>query len=586
MATKNMDATAIEAPMDISQRRRENYRRLFRRFVLLTLVCSLAPLLIVGWGINIHYTRFERSRMVGDFNKEVDHHRKIIELFLKEHSSKLQLIARTHTKAYLQQPDNLNKAFEMINRDHASLTDLGIIDHNGNHLAYIGPYDLMDRNYAEAFWFNQVMAKGLFISDMFLGYRQEPHFIMAVTSSDNGDPWILRATVDTEAFRSLVENVRIGRTGEVYLLNREGVYQTTPRLRGNIMEKTTLPEITDHDGIAIRFVDEAIDGTRTATSRQIVCSVWLREPQWLLVVKQDYAEAFGAVNHANWAVLIFLHISAISILVVVVLVTRHMLTLIRRRDAETDHLNEQLLQTSKLASIGELSAGVAHEINNPLAIILTERQILVDCEQQSSGLDPVFREQLNNSLNQIDIQIQRCKRITHNLLRFSRRTTSVMESLDLNAFILEVVDLMEREAKTNGINFITALSPDLPGMVSDVSQLQQVFLNLITNAIDAHNGKPYGRIAIRTQLSEDDQGVALSIEDSGSGIARENLAKIFDPFFTTKAIGKGTGLGLSICYSIIQRLGGRISVNSRLGEGTRFDIFLPLVPPVELIQEN
>jgi two-component system, NtrC family, sensor kinase len=583
MTTTDATIAANGSAIEMNVRREEQYKRFFRRFVLLTLVSSLVPLLLVGWGINYHYTRFARQRMTDKFHKEVDHHSRMIERFLKEHSAKLQLVARTHSKEYLRQPGNLNKVFELINRDAASLTDLGLIDPTGKHLAYVGPYDLMDKNYAQTFWFQQVMQKGLFISDMFLGFRREPHFIMAVTSSDNGEPWILRATINTETFRSLVENVRIGKSGEVYLLNTEGIYQTSPRFRGAIMEKAPLSMVEMHEGINLRFVENSGRG-EASSPRKIVCSIWLKEPSWLLVVTQDYDEAFNAVNHANLAVLVFLHISALSILVVAVLVTRHMLTMIRRRDEESDQLNQQLMQTSKLASIGELSAGVAHEINNPLAIILTERQILLDCAGQTTEMAPSFREQFDDSMAQIDVQIQRCKRITHNLLRFSRRTHSVMETIQLNAFILEVVDLMEREAQASGIKFTTTLDPELPAMLSDPSQLQQLFLNLITNAIDAQDGKPYGRIDIATSVAGDGQGVRLSISDTGCGIAREHLEKIFDPFFTTKPVGKGTGLGLSICYSIIQRLGGRVAVQSDPGRGTCFDIDMPLRPPAELSQ--
>ena len=565
----------------IKDTRKDQYRRIFRRFVLLTLISSLVPLLLVGWGIIIHYTRFARDRMTDNFNKEIDHHRNLIELFLKEHSSKLQLIARTHTKTYLCRPSNLDSVFEWLSKDDASLTDLGVIDHNGRHLAYIGPYDLMDKNYGQEFWFKEVMEKGIFISDMFLGFRKEPHFIMAVTAWDKGEPWILRATIDTEAFRSLVENVHIGKSGEVYLLNAAGIYQTTPRFAGNIMEKARMPTVELHPGIDIRFLKGSSPEKGGPEVRQIICSVWLREPRWLLVVKQNYDEAFNAVNHANWVVLIFLHICALSIIVVVVLVTRNMISMIRRRDEETDRLNKQLLQTSKLAAIGELSAGIAHEINNPLAIILTERQILLDSEKQTPDLTPAFRDRLNSSLAQMNVQINRCKRITHNLLRFSTRTTPIMEALDLNTFIQEVVDLMEQEAHANGIKFTTDLCPYLPAVVSDISQLQQVFLNLITNAIDAHDSKPSGRIDISTAISQDGQGVLLHIYDTGYGIAPENLKKIFAPFFTTKPVGKGTGLGLSICFSIIQRLGGWISVQSKIGEETQFEIFLPLLPPTE-----
>jgi two-component system NtrC family sensor kinase len=259
-----------------------------------------------------------------------------------------------------------------------------------------------------------------------------------------------------------------------------------------------------------------------------------------------------------------------------------MITSIKRRDAEADRLNQQLLQTGKLASIGELSAGVAHEINNPLAIILTERQLLLDAARQTAITDPEFQEQFSDSMNQIDLQVQRCKRITQNLLRFSRRTKSMIEKVDLNGFIQEVVDLMEREARTSGIKFFSEPDPALPPVSSDPSQLQQVFLNLITNAIDAHDGKPYGSIRISTRADAERQLATVKVADAGTGIKPEHLNRIFDPFFTTKAVGKGTGLGLSICFSIVKRLGGSLTVQSEVGKGTEFTIQLPYSPPKEL----
>jgi len=238
-----------------------------------------------------------------------------------------------------------------------------------------------------------------------------------------------------------------------------------------------------------------------------------------------------------------------------------------------------------MASLGELSAGVAHEINNPLAIILTERQILLDLLEQTRNLDEGFKKELTESLNQMDVQINRCKRITHNLLRFSRRTRSVIEKVDLNSFLEEVVELMEREARSSGIRFQTELDENLKPVLSDPSQLQQVFLNLITNAIDAHDGKPYGTVRISTQADDEHQKAHIVFADTGSGIPREILDKIFDPFFTTKAVGKGTGLGLSICYSIMQRLGGSISVKSQVGEGTEFTVTIPYQPSAQ-VQEG
>jgi two-component system NtrC family sensor kinase len=565
---------------DDPQEKKIHYSGLYFKFIGLTLVCSLVPLLLVGWAINIHYTRFAVSRMTDSFQTQVDYHRKIIESFLQERCSRLRLIAETHSRDILTQRANLLGVFEIMNREYGSLTDLGVIDDHGTHLAYVGPYDLMDKNYSEALWFGQVMEKGIYISDMFSGFREVPHFVIAVTRAENDGIWILRATIDTDAFRSLVEDVRIGKTGEVYLLNQQGIFQTSPRFSGQIMENAPFPAGPIHEGIRVRASKVDAKETQQPFPGKIMATTWLEEPQWMLVVMQDYSEAFNEANRANVAILIFLHLSAVTILVVTIMITRYMIKLIRKRDTQADRLNRQLMQAGKLAAVGELSAGVAHEINNPLAIILTERQLLLDSAEQTPALDDHFRTQLTQSLDQMDRQVHRCKRITQNLLRFSRRTKPSIEAVDLNAFVMEIVELVEREARTSGIKLICDLDENLAPFLSDFSQLQQVLLNMVTNAIDAHNGKPYGTINIRTRSDEKNHGVRLVFADTGSGISSEDLAKIFDPFFTTKPVGRGTGLGLSICYSIVRQLGGNITVKSDQGEGTEFTIFLPYRPPM------
>ena len=570
---------------DSANRQQKRYAQLFRKFVLLTVLCSLVPLLLVGWGTDMYFTRIAKDRMLNHLRTEVEHHKKIIELFLSEHSSKLQIIAHSHSKNYLTRISYLNDIFEMINRDYWAITDLGVIDSDGRHLAYIGPYDLMSKNYAQTLWFREVMQKGIYISDMFMGFRREPHFVIAVARWEDNQKWILRATVNTDVFRSLVENVRIGRTGEVYLLNRGGIFQTTPRFRGKIMEKSPDPIEPEAQGIQVRIREADRHSPQGPVPRQIACQTWLANPKWLLVVKQNYDEAFSEVNQANFATLIFLHLSAGIILLVAVLITRYMISAIKKRDREADQLNKQLMQAGKLAAIGQLSAGVAHEINNPLAIVLTERQLLLDAAARDPIQNNEFENQFQDSMNQIDVQVQRCKRITQNLLRFSRRTESILETVDVNQFIREVIELMEREARASGIKFFKELDPALSPIMSDPSQLQQVFLNIMTNAIDAHEGKPYGSIRIKTRGEESDDGVTVTFTDTGSGIAPESIEKIFDPFFTTKSVGKGTGLGLSICYSIMQQLGGYIAVHSEVGRGSEFTLFIPNKPPRQLRED-
>jgi two-component system, NtrC family, sensor kinase len=568
---------------EAEKKRKTYYKRLFRRFVLMTMICSIVPLLMVGWAINIHYTRFAERRAVESFKMQLEHHRTIIELFLKERTTKLYVVAKTFTRDQLTAPLKLNEVFDILNRKDGSFTDLGVICEEGSHLAYVGPFDLMDKNYFDQFWFKEVMQSKIFISDMFMGFRKVPHYIIAVVREENGMRWILRATVDTEVFRSLVESTRVGKTGEVFLVNREGVFQTSPRFSGHIMEKAHIPVDQQHPDIQIDIVENALDSTQRKLPKQIVARTWLSDPQWMLVVRQDYAEALDAVNHANFSSLVGLHLSALIILAVTVLITRHMITVIKRRDLEADQLNKQYMQASKLAAIGELSSGVAHEINNPLAIILTERQIMMDMANQApNAMEPEFKGQFLNSMGQISVQIERCKRITHNLLRFARRTHSMIETVDINAFIKEIVELMEREARASGIKFAADFEENLPSIKSDPSQLQQVFLNLSTNAMDALESMPYGAIKITTCKDNSGKGIRIHFADTGTGIRPEHIEKVFDPFFTTKPVGKGTGLGLSVCYSIIERLGGTIKVRSMPGEGTEFIMSLPLDPPLTL----
>lgn len=573
-----MEAESNITYSDLSQGHKKGYARLYGRFVLLTLICSVLPLLLFGWGIYVYYSGFSADRMVEYFQEQTQHHRKLIELYLKERTSDLGLMASTHSLGYLQKQENLKNTFKIMNREGPFFEDLGVLNDQGKHLAYVGPFDLMDKDYSQTFWFKGLMESNVYISDMFLGYRDVPHVIIGITRSEEGMRWIFRATINTEYFRALVEDVKMGQTGEVYLVNRAGILQTSPRFGGKILDKAHLPMELFTEASGVRILESASDDAESAP-RQIVAYTWLKEPSWMLVVKQDYSEVFQQVNHANRAMLVFLHISILAILIVSIITTRHMIQMVKKRDEKTEELNRQLVQTSKLASLGELAAGVAHEINNPLAVILAGNQVARDICDEVPDLDDNFKTNLMDILSQTDGQVLRCNTITHNLLRFARRSKSVIENVNVNTCINEVVELMEKRAQSGGIVFHKDFDPGLSPLLSDPSQLQQVFVNLIGNAIDAHEGKPYGTIHVTTHPDNNRGGVEIMIADTGMGIPAQNMERIFDPFFTTKTVGKGTGLGLSISYSIIKNLGGEIRVRSTMGKGTEFTIFLPSLSP-------
>jgi len=227
---------------------------------------------------------------------------------------------------------------------------------------------------------------------------------------------------------------------------------------------------------------------------------------------------------------------------------------------------ERLFLTDRLSSIGEMSAGVAHEINNPLTGIVSLSQLLLENNPP---------DELKEDITDIHNEAQRAASIVKNLLTFSRKHAPVREPMQLNGVIEDVLRLRDYEHKVNNIKVKTQLAPNLPEVIVDHHQIQQVFLNLVLNAESAitESHKP-GTLTIAT--SRFNGNVRISFSDDGPGILQENLNRLFDPFFTTKEVGKGTGLGLSICYGIVTQHGGEIYVHNNADRGATFVVELPI----------
>ncbi|MDP2278537.1 MAG: ATP-binding protein [Nitrospirota bacterium] len=232
---------------------------------------------------------------------------------------------------------------------------------------------------------------------------------------------------------------------------------------------------------------------------------------------------------------------------------------------------EQLIETEKLATLGKFSAGVAHEINNPLAIINEKAGLMKDIIELSA--DFPNKDKFLNILHSISDSVNRCRVITHRILGFARKTDVTTETINLNNLIREVLGFVEKELLFRNIRLEINLAENLPELEGDTIQLEQVFLNILKNAIDAV--EEGGNIWISTD-TKDDNTVSVSVKDTGHGIPKEMLVHIFDPFFTTKEKGKGIGLGLSITYGIIKRLGGNIFVESEPDKGATFTVELPI----------
>jgi signal transduction histidine kinase len=240
--------------------------------------------------------------------------------------------------------------------------------------------------------------------------------------------------------------------------------------------------------------------------------------------------------------------------------------MVARDVTKQKRMEEQLIVTDRLASIGELSSGVAHELNNPLTSVIGFSQLLMEGE---------VPDNMKENLATIYSEAQRAAIIVKNLLTFARKHAPVKQLTQVNTAIEGVLRLRAYEQKVNNIEVEKHFATDLPEMMMDSFQMQQVFLNIIVNAefamLETHNR---GKLVISTEKSED--VVKISFTDDGPGISKENLKRIFDPFFTTKEVGKGTGLGLSICHGIVTEHGGQIYAQSEDGHGATFIVELPL----------
>lgn len=240
----------------------------------------------------------------------------------------------------------------------------------------------------------------------------------------------------------------------------------------------------------------------------------------------------------------------------------------KRAEEEKQRIAEQLNLAGRLAAIGELAAGAAHELNNPLAAIQGFAQLL----KSGNSLDETTKKDLET----IYREAQRASRITQNLLSFARRHKPEKSLISINEAITKSLDLQSYRMKVNNIELLLELDPELPKTMADFYQMQQVFVNIVNNAEQAMT-EAYmkGKLCVGTKKVG--EIIQITFTDNGPGIPEENLKRIFDPFFTTKEVGKGTGLGLSICYGIIQQHNGHIYARSKFGEGSTFVVEIPII---------
>jgi two-component system NtrC family sensor kinase len=402
-----------------------------------------------------------------------------------------------------------------------------------------------------------------------MGFRQQPHFIIAVRRYENKRPSILRATIDSIRFEEILRPAQIGRTGDAFILNRDGVYQTRPRFEGNVLGTSTIdPKQFSGDVTVVSMTDWNGD-------ERLYAGSWLEDNKWLLVINQRPLALMSSLFALRQTEILIITLGFLAILATTIFTTRMAINQLKRTDQEMVELNAQLVQSDKLAALGKMAAGVAHEINNPLAVILQKTGWMEDLLEDVTSEDSENIDELRKSIVKIEQHVERARKVVHGMLAYARKMEPRLEDVDINDTIGQTITFLENHARINNIDLQTDLDESIPLIASDQAKLQQVFLNLLTNAIDAIGSN--GKIVAASRYSGDK--ILVTIKDDGPGLSADMLRKVFDPFFTTKDPGKGTGLGLWVSHNIISKLGGSIHVKNNPDKGALFTVEIPIVIP-------
>jgi two-component system NtrC family sensor kinase len=556
-----LDADQSASPFaslgDPAHHGRTYFANLRRRLQRRLLFAYITPLLMLSAFFHVQYNETLRQGVKTHLQSVAENKRNTVSLFLQERVANTKNAFRFSSLP--PSAEEMRRVLRELREESPAFVDLGLFNPRGILVAYGGPYpQLLGKDYSGEVWLRRARRsrRMVHISDVYLGFRGRSHFIIAVRKQD----WVLRASLDPERFTNFVGRSILMKNAEAFIVNRAGRRQTA-QAAGPAAASGSVPR---------RSLETQVLEVDVAGVSYLSAFAWLAETEWALVMRIPTRIAYAPVGRAR-LILVGVLLGALGIIVFFVnRSTRRIVNRLEQADRAKEDLQRQLFNAAKLASVGEMAAGVAHEINNPLAIIYEEAGLMDD------ALDPTLAHEVDldefkESIGVIKEASMRGRAITSKLMAFARRHDAEPEPTRVNELVEKVLAIKEHQLRVSNIEIVRELGAGLPRVMANPNQLEQVLLNLVNNAVDAVGDA--GSVTIRTRAL--DRQVVVEVDDTGGGMTGEQMEKIFFPFFTTKAVGKGTGLGLSISYGIVKALGGRIEVTSEVGEGSSFTVYLP-----------
>ncbi len=549
-----------------------SYRRMWLVNFWVALIITTVPLLLLALlllhQVDQHY-QLAREEQAERLHRVLSGARLRVQHYLRERQSALALVLQTDRRRELESPGRIRHLLGALQDTFGGFVDLSLLDDRGRLLAHAGGSRPQRDDYRRREWFAQVGRSGQAVGPLFRDRQGRSHLAIAVGGGRRaGHGLILRASLDGSRLQAIIRGLRLPAGGQAFLLDDRGRLQVP-----NSPYRGLLAGLDP--AASLRKPLDIFTRGRAGQDPLMVGMARVSGSPLTLVIVTHPERHLRKWTRFQVNILIFVGLSVLLILVAVYKGTTRQVTRLYQADLKRAAILREIVYTNKLASIGRLAAGVAHEINNPTAIINEKAGLMEDL--LSFGPGQPDRDKLLELVRSILAAVKRVSTITHRLLGFARHLPLKMERLELEPLVREVLGFLGKEASYRNIRVNLESEPGLPAVESDRSLLEQVFLNIINNALNVLGDG--GRIDIHLRRQGQD-AVAVSIRDNGRGIAQDDLKHIFEPFFTTRG-EKGTGLGLSITYGIVHKLGGTITVESRLGRGTCFTVTLPLQSPVE-----
>lgn len=554
----------------------QNYRQSWGAAIFILMTTALLPLIIMTF---IYYQLIQKSIDTESLlrtERLASNARQAVTFFFEERLAALTFISKEMGYDPLSHPGYLSEVLRNLKLGFGGLTDLSVISNNGKQVAYAGPYNLEGNNYSKQPWFMECQLHNACVSEVYLGYRDVPHIVVAVKSfSRNGQFFILRATLETERLIQTMSAFKTGGHMDIFLVNDDGLLQTPSEFYESELHHMSIP-VPPYSGRTKAMMSSDPDGQPIVEGFASIGTTFAPTSFILMVIKKKAGMMkvwLDLRTNINW----FLAISAIIIAIVITLTSTVMVNKIFKADRDKAKTMVMVEQNCQLAAIGQLAAGVAHEINNPLALINETAGYVKDLflikEQYKEDAELV------EHIDSIIEAVERCGTITRQLLGFARRFDVQTQPVDLKDMVADVINFHRKEAEYRNISIHMDIPETVPLIETDRGKLQQIILNLVNNAFQAIGNECCLDIGAEMDGPE---SVRLSIRDNGCGISEEHLSKVFEPFFTTKKEGQGTGLGLSITYGLVRKLHGEITVQSKTGEGTTFVVTLPIQTKKEI----